>query len=519
MKNYLILGWRLLFFLRRILSELTRRSFLFFLTSLFKSFGLMLLTFFLTPVVLRLLGPEAFGTFRVLTELYGHLSLLELGLYSSLLAALIPACASADSGRLGTYLSHGFYSYALSAILTLAAALSLLPLLPRLTSYGNAPELYSTFLLIAGTSVLIPLQPYRIYLEASNQGHKVNLIAFVQNICFLAAALGFAALGLGLQSQGLALLVSTVIGVVLIVRVAGIRIPWPRHRDPEVMGELRRNQRPQVLNDLAYKIGQNCDQIVIAYFLGPIAVTKVFLGQRIVLILQGQLQALGQSSFASLASLYYTDAPLFRRRVLEVTKILAVASVALLVPVCLLNRAFISLWVGEQFQMDSNALTFLASGNAYLFGLFSFWSLVFTVLGKPAALTPLMWKQALVNVTASVLGAKFIGAEGPVAGTLLSFSLISFWSYPRLLSRHLGIESYEILKRILGPLFVGVITLGIGSQLPLDLAPKDWVTFFLTAGVFFLFYSSSLFYTMFTREERAMNLQRMAKLWDRFRKR
>ncbi len=479
----------------------------------------MLLTFFLTPVVLRLLGSDAFGTFRVLSELYGHLSLLELGLYSSLLAALIPACASGDHERQQAYLSHGFYSYALSAVLTAATALALLPLLPRLTSYGNASELYVTFLLIAGTSVLIPLQPYRIYLEASNQGHKVNLIAFGQNVFLLLAALGFAALGLGLRSQGLAVLVSTVFGVVLIVRASGVRIPWPRHRDADIMRELQRNQRPQVLNDLAYKIGQNCDQIVIAYFLGPTAVTKVFLGQRIVLILQGQLQALGQSSFASLANLYYSDAPLFRLRILEVTKVLAVAAVALLVPVCLLNRAFISLWVGDQFQMESNALTLLASGNAYLFGLFSFWSLVFTVLGKPAALTPLMWRQAFVNVAASIIGAKVLGAEGPVAGTLLSFSLISFWSYPRLLSTHLGIETWAILRTILGPLAFGLITLGVAALLPYELAPKSWVNFLFTGGTFFFIYSSTLFYLMFSREERVINLQRMAKLWDRYRKR
>ncbi len=501
------------------MSELTRRSFLFFLTSMFKSVGLLLLTFFLTPVVLRLLGADAFGTFRVLSELYGHLSLFEMGLYSSLLAALLPACARGDQERQRAYLSHGFFAYAQSAGLTAIAALALLPLLPRLTSFDNTTELYATFLLLAATTILIPLQPYRIYLEASNQGHKVNLIAFVQNIFFLLAALAFAALGFGLRSQGLAVLVSTVLSVILMVWVSGVRIPWPRQRDPEVVRELRRNQRPQVLNDLAYKIGQNCDQIVIAFFLGPVAVTKVFLGQRIVLILQGQLQALGQSSFASLGTLYYSEPELFRRRVLEVTRVLAVAAVALLVPVCLLNRSFISLWVGDEYQLETNSLTLLASGNAYLFSLFSFWSLVFTVLGKPAALTPLMWRQALVNVAASIAGTKLFGPVGPVAGTLVSFSLVSFWSYPRLLSTHLGVEARAVLQSILGPLAVALLTLGIAVLAPYELAPKTWISFFFTGGVFFILYGGMLFFLMFKQEERAIHFNRMAKLWERYRKR
>jgi hypothetical protein len=143
---------------------------------------------------------------------------------------------------------------------------------------------------------------------------------------------------------------------------------------------------------------------------------------------------------------------------------------------------------------------------------------VFTVLGKPEVLTPLMWRQALVNVIASVFGAKFLGAEGPVAGTLLSFFLISFWSYPRLLSTHLGIESWEILKCILRPLSFGLLTLGVWSQLPYELAPKSWINFVFTAGAFSLLYSSALFYFMFTREERVINLKRMAKIWDRYRR-
>ncbi len=500
------------------MSDLTRRSFLFLLTSLFKSGGLLLLTFFLTPVVLRLLGPDAFGTFKVLSELYGHLSLLELGLYSSLLAALIPVTASGDRERQRAYLSHGLFAYAKAAAVTAGAALLLVPLLPRLTSFADHAALTGTFLMLAATAVFIPLQPYRIYLEASNQGHKVNLIAFAQNLLLLILALAFAALGLGLRSQGLAVLTSTVVGVALLVRFADVRIPWPRRRDPAIVSELRRHQRPQVLNDAAYKIGQNCDQLLIAFFLGPEAVTKVFLGQRIVLILQGQLQALGQSSFASLGNLYYSDPAVFRQRALEVTKLIAVGAVAVLVPVCLFNRSFIALWVGREYLLGDDTLTLLAAGNAYLFGLFSFWALLFTVLAKPAVLTPTLWTQALVNVGASLAGTRLLGPPGPIAGTLVSFLVVSLWSYPRLLTVHFGLPVRAILARVFGPLVVAGLTLGLAAALPARPDPQSWAGLIAAGTTVSVLYGVLLFFTMFNRAERAQHTQRMAKLWKVFRR-
>jgi O-antigen/teichoic acid export membrane protein len=501
-------------------SELSRRSFLYFFTSLVKSAGMLALTFFLTPLLLKLIGANDFGTFKVLAEIYGYMSLLELGLYSSLIACIIPLFKAHDSRELNGLLSRGRLLYVQSALWTVLASLALIPFLPKLTSWANEStvELYVTFLLLTLTAILIPFQPYKIYLEASNQGHKVNLIIFFQNVSFLIISIVFALFGWQLKAQAMGMLISSVVGVILIRHYAQIKIPLQFKRtseDQRFTEAIRKYQKPQVLNDLATKICLNCDQLIIAIFLGPLVVTKVFLGQRVILILQGQLQAIGQSSYASLGKLYYEDVDRFKKRIMEVTKIVAVAGVAVLVPVCVLNQPFIALWVGEGYQMPSNALTYLASSNAFLYGLFSFWSYIFTVLGKPSEITSMIWKQAMVNLVASIIGTKLFGGIGPILGTLISFLLVPMFYYPRLLEKHFGLSGRGVWKTILTPLVIAVIPLFVYQVGPVKINPQTWPTFILTGAVIFFSYVWILLMLLFNREERDLFFNRIKALWQK----
>lgn len=501
------------------LSERTHRSFLFFLTSTFKSVGLLCLTFFLTPVLLKLIGAADFGTFKVLMEVYGFFSLLEFGLYSSLIACLIPLLKERGHPDLMPLLSEGKRLYWRAAIVSFVVALGVMPFLRTLTNWSgpNPSEFYLTFVLMAGTSLLLPLYPYRIYLEASNQGHKVNLIVFLQNLLFLLLGISFAYAGLGLVSQGLGHFLASLISFLLLRHFADVRIPSGTSEDRKFLDRLGQFRRSQVLNDLATKIGMNCDQIIIALFLGPVMVTKVFLGQRVAVIIQGQLQSMGQASFASLGALYYSDAEAFKKRLMEVTTVLASVGAATLVPVCVLNRPFIALWVGEGYQMESNTLTYLASANAFLYGLFSFWAIIFTVLGKPAEITRMIWKQATVNVIVSVIFTKIFGGVGPIAGTLTSFLLVPLWNYPLLLQRHFGLPLRRLAHSILWPIVASVLPLTIYHYSEWKLFPSTWIGFIASGLLLVSIYLGFFFVVLFNPEERDIFLQRLRKLWQRLR--
>ncbi len=493
------------------MGELTSKSFLNFLTSLLKSIGLLLLTFFLTPLLLSYIGAEDFGTFKVIMEVYGYLSLLEFGLYSSLIACLLPLIKKDDGEEINFLLRQGKNQYIKSALWTFGISLIILPFLPYLTSWGrkSPQDLYITFALVAATSVLIPFQPYKIFLEVSNQEHKVNVIIFFQNLSFILIGIFFAYFGWGLLSQGFAVLFSGCLGVLLIRYASKISLKGKFDKTKRFLPEMRKFQKSQVLNDLASKICLNCDQLIISIFLGPTMVTKVFLGQRVVMIMQGQLQSLGQSTYASLGTLYYSDIEIFKKRFMEVTKIISLVGVATLVPICILNQAFIALWVGDGYQVGGNALTYLAASNAFLFSLFSFWAFVFTALGKPSGITSMIWRQAVVNVIASIVATIYLGGIGPIAGTLISFIAVPLYYYPHLLKTHFGLSQVELMKTISVSALFGIAPLILYHYSPFKFNPTSWPTFFIIGILIFLTYSLFLVFALFNIEERLIFFNRL----------
>ncbi len=506
------------------MSELTKRSFLNFVTSILKSIGLMALTFIMTPVLLRLIGPADFGTFKVLTEVVNYLSILEMGLYASLMTCLFVVIKNKDSQKLERIISEGWRRYFKVTLLSLLIGLMFLPFLKKMTSWNNESDwdLYLTYLMILSTVALMPTLIYKAYLDSSNRGDLVNLVVFFQNLFFIIFGLFFANLGWKLKSQGMAVMLSGIIGAILFRYVSKLKIKPTKEKDEEFGKQIVRYQKPQFFNGLAEKLSQNCDQLIIVFFIGPVTVTKVFLGQRVVQIVQGQLQSIGLASWASLSSLYHDreiNNGLFEKRILEVTKILSCMSIASLVPVCILNQTFIGLWVGDSYLMETNTLTLLASANAFFWTLFSFWQFTMTVLGKPAEITRMIWIQAVVNVIASITFTKLWGGIGPIAGTLLSYILVPLWFYPKLMLKNFKIAETRLLSSFALPGLIGILCVVLYHYSPWKFHSLNWITFILSGIMLFGVLASFLFIVLFNEEEKKLFLGRIRGLWEKFSRR
>jgi len=493
------------------MNDRSLRTFLHFSTSLVKSAGLLALTFFLTPALLRLIGPENVGTYKVLFELYGYFTIIEFGLYPSLITSLFPLVQTGSKDEVSDLLSEGKRQYIRAMIRSLIVGIIFIPFLPYLVSWKNnsSTDLYVTYGLMLFTLFFMPIQPYKAYLEATNRGHLVNLIVFFQNLLINILGVAFAYFGLKLISQGLSLLIATTLGWLLVYIASNIKIYQLKSAHSHFEKLLKSYQIPQVLNDLALKICLQCDSILISIFLGPVMVVKVFLGQRVVFIVQNQILMMGQAAWASLGALYYSDISLFRLRLLEVTKLLAVTGVAVLVPICILNQSFIRLWVGNTYLMDTNALTFLATANAYMFGIFSFWAHMFSVLGKPRELTGMNWVQALVNFGASLIFINFLGGIGPLTGTLISFLTVPLIVYPSLLKKHFGLSTQSVLRTVLLPASFGVLTIGLYLILPWRISPESWPDFLLWGALILIVNCICLFVIVFDNDEKKMIVRRV----------
>ncbi len=494
------------------MSELAKRSFLNFLASLAKTGGILALTFIITPILIRLLGEEDFGAYRVLFEIFTYLSLVEMGLLTAVITCMLPLIKGKKEVELKALMAESSRRFYKVVLWTFFFGAIFYPFLPQLTSWeqSDKTQLYITFTILLFTSVVFPSNVYKAYLEASNKGYLVHLIIFFQNICLTLLSVIFAYMGLGLKSQALGLLLSSLFGAFLMRFLSDIKVD-KKIKGTSFSGEINSRQKSQVLNELAGKLCWQIDQIVIAALINTSMVTKVFIGQRMAQIIQVQLLSVGQSSWASLSHIYFEEnnRELFEKRFYEITKIIAYVAIILLVPVCALNRSFISLWVGKDLLLETDVLIYLASANAFFHGIFSFWGLIITVLGKANLLTKPFWIQALCNVTASLLGTYFFGGVGPILGTLVSYLVIPFFIYPQLLKNHFNLSISKLLSSLILPFLLGVLVLILlifsGVQLT-DLSLKDfaWKSFAI-----FTVNALMMFLVLFNREEKVILINRI----------
>lgn len=501
------------------MSELTKRSFLNFLASLAKTGGILILTFLLTPVLIRLIGAKDFGAFRVLMEIYSYLSLVEMGLLTAVITCLLPVIRSDNKKEIEEIMAQGSWRFYKVVLWTLFFGLMMVPFLPKLTSWegDNRIELYITFAILLCTSITIPSNIYRAYLESQNKGYLIHIVIFIQNVIFTLLSVLFAWLGLGLKSQAVGMLISVILGALLLRYLSDVKVNFAR-RNTEHDVHISKRQKSQVLNELAGKLCWQIDQVVIGALIDTTMVTKVFIGQRVALIMQTQLLSLGQSSWASMSHLYYDEEKkdLFTKRFYELSKIIAFLAVVLLVPVCLLNRAFIILWVGKDQLMETDALIYLAAANAFLHGVLSFWGLIMTVLGKANMITKPFWMQAIVNVIASLIGTHYLGGIGPILGTLISYFVVPFFFYPKLLHKHLSLDYGRLYQTLIFPFLSGVAVVLMVKFSPWELTELSVKEFIFYGFIIFISNLILMFSILFNGEEKKLLIARMVALKSNF---
>jgi O-antigen/teichoic acid export membrane protein len=489
-----------------------------------------------TPVLLNLLGEEQFGAFRVACDWGNYLTLLELGLGGALSALFAQAIGTRDRQAVVRCIRTGVVAYVWVGLGTLAAVGLLALALPTLVpvSAGLRGPLVWGFLLGQFGVLWLPLAPFRYFAEANQQSYLLSLLLCVQAIIVVSLSVLLAWAGWGLPGQFLAVSIGSV-PLSLLLAVNGL---WQlRHAFPagawsgghapaggghapvegsspeSIRHRLWRLNGPTLLHNLAGRVSLLTDNIIVGFFLGPQAVPAFLLTQRPMQLLQWQLQSIGGASWAGLAELYYSGkTERFQQRLVELTKLTAVACVAVLVTVAVCNHSLIRLWVGEGLYAG-DLLTWLAAANVFFQSVFSLWGWVFNATGKIRVIVPMMLVGAAVNLTISVLATWGLGPDGglvgPVVGSFCMYVGYTCWRWPALLHATFGVRPGLLLRAAGGPLLLGApyaLFLGWVSQV---VGQPGWVELGLLATAGVAGYLLLAWLLAFSREEQAAWKERL----------
>ena len=232
------------------------------------------------------------------------------------------------------------------------------------------------------------------------------------------------------------------------------------------------------MQNLSGRLGLLTDAIVAGRLLGLEAPAVLFVTQRLAALAQAQLQGIGAASWAGLAELHAqgrTD--VFNRRLVELTRLVAVLGVAALAPIVAYNRRFFELWMlarmGPQ-GYGGDAVAAVAAFNALVLAVVSLWNWCFSGTGQVHRVAGASALGAAINLAASVALTRSLGVVGPLLGTTIAYLSIQAWVLPLLLRRTFGTPLGPLLRAVALPLAWGLPYAAALSWLARSHPPRGW---------------------------------------------
>ena len=503
----------------------TRKTTWNYLTSLAHAGVTMAVGLVATPLLLRYLGEERFGAFRAASDWMGHLSVVGIGLSGALLPLFSRSISQKNVPAVRAAIRAGFRGYLRATVIAIVLGGLLLAILPWLVVVSGhvTSDLRWGFAIGLVGCLLLPLGTFRSLAEANQRSSVVNSWVIVQFLVTTSLAVLLAWSGFGIVGQFVALIIGSAcfhLGVL----VDGLR-QFPASPDEQTDADVaddmknavRKLHGPTLINGLVGRMNLYADNAVIACLLGSRTVAAFFLTQRLIVLIQGQICAVGGSSWASLLDLHGRgERGRFNDQLVRLTTMVVVLGVAAMAPLVAFNRTFISLWVGPQ-QYAGDTVTTLATLNAVLLAVISLWGLVVAGAGCVADMVPINLLAAAINVPVSIVFTFMLGISGPLWGTLLAFVGAYSWSVPRLLNRRFGTSIPEIARAVLLPFIVGAPYTIMISLWARTNQPRGWFDLILSMATASVAYVLVAWCTIFTRTERAFWIERSRHLisWGR----
>ena len=468
------------------------------------------------------LGDSLLGGAKVVNDAFGWLTLLELGLAGAIGPLLARAIGQGDHRTMQETIAAGARVYFCLVLFIMALGLAIAPIVPRFAQGLTASELvdlrHAWILQLAAFATLVSL-PLRSIVEAKQLGYVINILLLIQSLLITGLSLVMARAGWGLTGQA----ASQVIGgwVFSLALAVGVfrthpgllRAIFTMRTRPETRRALRNLSLPSLVINLAGRLSVMSDSLFVGALRNTEKVTMLVLTQK--LATQGQmiLQAVGSASWVALAELHAQgQIETFNRRLIEMTRMVAVLAVIGFVPAIAFNHAFVRLWQGPAFGYGGDAVIVLAAINALLLAEQSLWAWCFSATGKIGRVIPISVFAAIVNATGSYFMTLRLGLIGPLIGSAVAFVTVGLWALPWLLRRTFGTPPAALLRAVAVPFAVGGIATWGLRMLTLHHEPVTWIGLAVAMSLTALVMAALSAVVLLTPEDRTLWRQRVVAL-------
>lgn len=235
---------------------------------------------------------------------------------------------------------------------------------------------------------------------------------------------------------------------------------------------------------IAVQVNSNIDKLILGYFLNPVIIAYYQLGAGIAKYITSVPEMLGLSSLLPAASELKSKNQNEKIAVLynRVNKYIFFIALLLCFGFIIFGREFINLWLGKGYDEAYTVLAILSV--AYAFGVAGFAAM--NLLNGMEKINETMFVSiicAVVNITLSIILTKYYGLKGAASGTLISMglgSILFYFLFYKIIKCHLNLIDVFIkpLICILAAFFVNYLI-----EMKTEIK-ANWILFFGKTFVF-----------------------------------
>jgi O-antigen/teichoic acid export membrane protein len=463
------------------------------------------ITFVMSPIIVRALGNHDYGIWEMIMSVIGYVGILDLGMQPAIVRYVARYNALSDEESLHKLYSTSFLFLVFVGMVSFFILTGWAFFKPEvLAERGTAPYRYFLLLLLLGFQLLIKFPGY--VAECFQLGYQRYILRNTVNIVLTLIAsttLIFLLLkGYGLIVMALVGTLETFIKVAIHIILVSLPkygnyvfkksdVSWKSLKEPLIFGYK------SLINYISGILAVSTDSLVIAAFLGPIAVTFYSIPARLVLTICALLGALTLSLMPFFSELdAYGDKTKVVQAMTIASKFIAGIMVPILLTSCFLGTPFISCWMGPEYAVKGRLVLYILAGAYVLLYLNPCHNHFLTGLGSHGFLAKMNLTSAIVNLILSLIFVRYLGKEGAALGTFVASIIFT----PIILSytcKCLNISIWKYINDVVLPLIIPnvilvVLLLATVSNYSLDNYFKVVGTGLFTLTIYillFLFFS------------------------------
>lgn len=432
---------------------------------LFNWFGTiasMAVGFFLSPFVVHRLGDVAFGVWGLAVSVVAYMSLLDLGLQSSVLRFINKGHEQGD---------HESASDAISAALWVRLQISAVILLLSVALAAAFPSFFdiphdlriaaqiAVVLIGLKSAVTMSAGVFGAVLSGLNRYDLQNAVYLIQTVIRVTGVIIVLVTGHGIVAIGICELVATVISSIFLIAVA-------RRLYPELRVRLRLPKRETLqylwgysayafLTTIAVQLIYQTDNLVVGRFVSVAAVTFYMIGSNLCNYANQVVEGIG-GTFVPAASTYEASGNSAGLLSLYKNGTRAILAISLPIMITLMIRGpvFIGLWMGPKYARESGmVLLLLCIARVFSFANRTGSAIAF---GIEKHKVPAIWAigEGIANLTLSIVLARWMGLYGVALGTLIPSLFVQILLWPGYIATMVGISRFEVLAKVWTPVLL-----------------------------------------------------------------